>query len=93
MWPESGVFFLRISEINITFVPVFQLLQVCKKEALSTKNKGLTREEILKQSKLTNNGHFTKILQDLIDCEFIRSYKGYGKTVRQSIYQLIFTEV
>lgn len=58
-------------------------------EALSTKNKGLTREEILSQSKLTNNGHFTQILQDLIDCEFIRCYKGYGKTVRQSIYQLI----
>lgn len=58
-------------------------------ETLSTKNKGLTREEILRHSKLNNNGHFTQILQDLIDCEFIRSYKGYGKTVRQSIYQLI----
>ena len=58
-------------------------------EALSTKNKGLSREEILKATKLASNGHFSKVLKDLIDCEFIRSYKGYGKSSRIGLYQLI----
>ena len=58
-------------------------------QALSTKNKGLTREEILKATKLKNNGHFTTILQDLTNCDFIRSYRGYGNKSKMSIYQLI----
>lgn len=57
-------------------------------EALSKKNKGLTREEILEASRLTNNGHFSKILDDLTNCDFIRCYKGYGDKKRKSIYQL-----
>ena len=58
-------------------------------EALSTKNKGLTREEILQVTKLEMNGHFSKILQDLIDCDFVRCYKGYGNKTRMGIYQLV----
>ena len=58
-------------------------------EALSTKNKGLSREEILKATKLIDNGHFSKVLKDLIDCEFIRSYKGYGNTTKVGLFQLI----
>lgn len=58
-------------------------------EALSKKNKGLTRDEIIEASGLSNNGHFSRILNDLINCDFIRRYKGYGDKVRMSIYQLI----
>ena len=58
-------------------------------EALSTKNKGLTREELLKATKLESNGHFSTILSDLIDCEFIRSYRNYGTKSRRALYQLI----
>lgn len=58
-------------------------------EALSTKNKGLTREEILQATKLEMNGHFSKLLQNLIDCDFIRCYKGFGNKARKGIYQLI----
>ena len=57
-------------------------------EALSKKNKGLTREELLQATKLTNNGHFSKILEDLVNCDFIRRYRGYGNNARMSIYQL-----
>lgn len=57
-------------------------------EALSKKNKGLTREEILEASHLHNNGHFSRILDDLTNCDFIRCYKGYGDKKRKSIYQL-----
>lgn len=58
-------------------------------EALSMKNKGLTREEILEATQLEVNGHFSKVLKDLIDCDFIRYYKGYGSKTRMGIYQLI----
>lgn len=58
-------------------------------EALSTKNKGLTREEILQATKLEMNGHFSKLLQNLIDCDFVRCYKGFGNKSRMGIYQLV----
>lgn len=58
-------------------------------EALSKKNKGLTREEILEVSRLKNNGHFSKILEDLTNCDFIRKYKGYGDKGRKAVYQLV----
>lgn len=57
-------------------------------QALSNKNKGLTREEILNATKLDNNGHFSTILQDLTNCDFIRCYRGYGNKSKMSIYQL-----
>ena len=57
-------------------------------EALSSKNKGLTRDEILVATKFESNGHFTTILQNLIDCDFIRCYRGYGNKAKMGIYQL-----
>lgn len=58
-------------------------------EALSSKNKGLTRSEILDAVRMKSNGHFSTIMKNLIDCEFVRRYKGYGKTSKMSLYQLI----
>ena len=58
-------------------------------EALSAKNKGLTREDILEATKLEVNGHFSKVLKDLVDCDFIRYYKGFGSNTRMGLYQLI----
>ena len=60
-------------------------------EALSSKNKGLTRDELLAATKMNNNGHFSVILQDLVDCDFIRSYRGYGNTSKNKLYQLLDT--
>lgn len=58
-------------------------------EALSGKNKGLTRDELLKATGLDNNGHFSTILQHLVDCDFIRYYRAYGNKSKTGIYQLI----
>ena len=58
-------------------------------ESLCTKNKGLTRDEIIKFAGVENNGHLSEMLQNLIDCDFVRRYKGFGNKVKQSIYQLI----
>lgn len=78
-------------EFNALFASLFNKSENYIKvvEALSTKNKGLSRIELLKTTKMEDNGHFSTILQDLIDCDFIRSYRGYGNKTRDSIYQLV----
>lgn len=67
--------------------------------ALAGKGMGLTRKEILNTTKLPDNGEFSKILEDLELCGFIRSYQPFTKdfskrkTVKRvsssTLYQLI----
>lgn len=57
-------------------------------EALAGKLKGLTREEIIKTTKIRDGGTLTEILNNLSLCDFIREYSAIGKKERGSIYQL-----
>ena len=57
--------------------------------ALAKKQSGLLREEVLKTSKLTDNTDFSKALQELEQCGFIRKYTTIGKKNKDAIYQLI----
>lgn len=57
--------------------------------ALAKKKSGLLREEVLKTSKLTDNTDFSKALQELEQCGFIRKYTTIGKKNKDAIYQLI----
>lgn len=57
-------------------------------EALSKKNKGLSRKEIIEVTKLTDGGTLSKILDDLDNCDFIRKYQGFNNKERNSIFQL-----
>ena len=57
--------------------------------ALATKGIGMTRNEIVTESKLSKGGNLTKILNNLTVCGFIRKYKSYGKKEKDSLYQLI----
>ena len=57
-------------------------------ETLAAKNIGLSREDIIKFSKLSNGGGTTRILDELEQSGFIRKYSGYGKSIRNSLYQL-----
>jgi len=56
---------------------------------LGEKRIGLSREEIVNFSKLPDGGAVTKMLEELEQCGFIRSYYGFGKRQRGKIYQLI----
>ncbi|MCR5457653.1 MAG: AAA family ATPase [Clostridiales bacterium] len=58
-------------------------------ETLSNKKIGLTRQEILKEMNVIDNGAFSDKLEDLINCGLIRRYLPYGKKLRDTIYQLI----
>lgn len=57
-------------------------------EALSNKAKGLTREEIIKTSKIANGGTITKVLEELEVSGFIKKYLPFDKKIRNSLYQL-----
>ena len=58
-------------------------------EALATKQTGLTRNEIISQTKLADNGALTHILQDLEYCGFIRQYHQISSRKNNAIFQLI----
>ncbi len=57
--------------------------------ALATKKKGLSREAVIKAAKLSNGGTTTKMLQELEEARFIRSYKSIDKKSKSQLYQLI----
>lgn len=58
-------------------------------EALAKKSMGLTREELIRLSKLPNAGSTTRILSELEESNFIRVYRPFGKKTKYSLYQLI----
>ena len=57
-------------------------------EALASKGKGLTRQEIIQQTKLSNNGGLTTMLKELESCGFIRQYEPFAKQKKDILYQL-----
>lgn len=57
-------------------------------EALSTKAKGMTRNELIDYLNLEDNGRLSKALDNLVSCDFLRKYSAFGKKQRGVIYQL-----
>ena len=57
--------------------------------AIATKTKGLTRLEIIENTKLPNNGTTTRLLDELEKSGFIRKYAPFKKRNRDNLYQLI----
>ena len=57
-------------------------------QALVKKRKGLTREEILTETKLQNGGTFTKHLDELIQSDFVDFYKPFGKQKKDTLYRI-----
>jgi AAA+ ATPase superfamily predicted ATPase len=57
--------------------------------ALSRKNKGLTRSEILKASKILTGGGVTTILNELTESGFIQKIYPFGKKEKDSLFRLV----
>ena len=51
--------------------------------------KGLSRKEIIGLTGLAENGHLSDILDDLVNCDFIRYYNVTGKESNGGYYQLV----
>jgi AAA+ ATPase superfamily predicted ATPase len=56
--------------------------------ALAKKLKGLSRKELIQNSKLKDGGAFSEILEELTWCNFITVTNSFGKTKKDSIYRL-----
>ena len=56
--------------------------------ALSSKMKGLTRDEIICETGLASGGGLTKIMEELEHCGFIRAYPNYSMDDNLCLYQL-----
>ena len=88
------LFFARNGELTQEFENLYRSLykqagdHITIVTALATKAKGLTRKQILEQTGLNNNEKFTKILEELEKCGFIRQYIPFMKTKRDILYQL-----
>jgi uncharacterized protein len=57
-------------------------------QALSKRRKGLTREELLAETKLQNGGSFTNYLEELTQSDFIDFYKPFGKNKKDALFRL-----
>lgn len=57
--------------------------------ALSMVGKGMTRYDLIQKTKLINNGNLTTLLEELEQCEFIRSFVPFKKKKKDKLYQLI----
>lgn len=57
-------------------------------ELLAKRSKGMTRKEMCEELKFSDGGAFTTILENLRNCDFIRSYSAFGKKDRDTMYQL-----
>jgi uncharacterized protein len=57
-------------------------------EALAKKNKGMTREEIIKNSGLSNGGNTTKVLRELEESGFITRSYPFDKKRKTTAYWL-----
>lgn len=57
-------------------------------ETLATRNAGLTRAQLIKETRLTDSGFVTKMLNALIASDFVQSYVPFGQTKRNLTYRL-----
>ena len=55
---------------------------------LAKKSKGLTRTAIIEQTKLSNGGGLTKVLNELMYSGFISEYYPFGKKRKDMLYRL-----
>lgn len=58
-------------------------------QTLGNKSIGMTREELISEAHLQDNGRLSEILTDLEACGFIRKYTNFGLKTKHAIYQLI----
>lgn len=79
------------NEFNFIYASMFKSPDKYIKvvETLSGKKSGLTRDEIIKRSKLDSSGQLSKILEDLIECGFVRKYCHLDRKLKDAIFQLV----
>lgn len=90
----DALFFVRNGKLRNEFTELYHSLFKSPEDyigvitALSKRKAGLTRNDIVAGSHMTNNGRLTTILTDLEQCGFIRRFSFMGKKSHDAVYQL-----
>lgn len=79
------------NEFDILFSSTFSSPESMRAivRALGTTRRGLTRQEIIKETHIPNGGALTSYLESLIEGDFIIRYTPFGEGKRESRYRLI----
>ena len=91
----SQLFFENDSPLRGEFFELYSSLFIRPEKyidiilALGKKSSGMERQELSTECKVSNNSKLGKMLQQLEECGFIRSYVPYGKKENSIVYQLI----
>lgn len=91
----SQLFFENDSPLRGEFFELYSSLFIRPEKyidiilALGKKSSGMERQELSAECKVSNNSKLGKMLQQLEECGFIRSYIPYGKKENSVVYQLI----
>ncbi|GHV10121.1 hypothetical protein FACS1894162_2710 [Bacteroidia bacterium] len=78
-------------EFSLLYFSLFKHAENYKKivTALAKKKMGLTRAEIISETGFADGGTLTKMLEELEQCSFIRSYNSFEKRSKERIFQLV----
>ena len=57
--------------------------------ALASKNKGMSRKEIVEYTRVTDGGRTTRVLEELEQSGFISSFYPFGKKKKDKLYRLM----
>lgn len=58
-------------------------------QTLGSKRVGMTRDELINEAHLLDNGRLSEILLDLETCGFVRKYTNFGLKSKNAVFQLI----
>ncbi|MEZ4826050.1 MAG: ATP-binding protein [Bacteroidia bacterium] len=77
-------------EFNFMFYSLFESAEkhIAIIHALSSSKQGLPRQQIVRLSKIAENGNTTKVLEELEQSGFISSYYPFGKIKKNKLYRL-----
>ncbi len=89
------LFFQPTGELYLEFQALYaslfknSSLHIAIVEALGKSRMGLLRQDILDSAKIMDSGAFSKALNELEYCGFIRKYNAIDKKRKEAVYQLI----
>lgn len=78
-------------EFNALYDSLFKKPEAYKTivSALSEKGVGLSRQELISDFKLDDNGALSTKLEELENCDIIRRYNAYGKETKDALFQMV----
>ncbi len=77
-------------EYEILLKSLFKNAEIYRRiiDIFAKSSKGMTRKDLCEKMKKADGGELSKALENLKNCDFIRSYSAFGKKERDAMYQL-----